>query len=297
MFAAITVGAEVKSITWPTHHAAPPAKIDQKKDKLLPLIRLGVTALPESTVMQMTFVGGSILGLPEDKAKSLHKLLTDRYDAIEKDKIFSKTPSQLSHCYAANKNKTGLASVYLPDNPSPNTNVIVFLHGYGGSFIYYQHYLATAFPDHIIICPAYGISSASISGTYLKECYDATSKELGFKLKKPVLIGLSAGGFGGFREYAKHTQSYLGYICMAAYPPNDTLDNLPRDGRIRVIAGGDEDYVKNQTLKKSEVHLNLKVKDYTSHIVADEDHFFMLSAEEETQKHLQQWIKELQNEK
>ena len=55
---AATESSEVKTISWETSHAAPVARLDERQKDLLPLIRLGVSALPEAAVMQMTFIGG-----------------------------------------------------------------------------------------------------------------------------------------------------------------------------------------------------------------------------------------------
>ena len=286
--------AEVEAIAWDTRHAAPVAKLEGKQKGLLPLIRLGVSALDESQVMQLTFLGGAALGLPTEKARSLHTLLAKRYRDIANDRIFSSASSALAYCYSAAKPDKGFASVYIPDSPAAKSNVILFLHGYGGSFTFYQHYLASAFPDHVIICPAYGISCGDVPSAYLQECMDAVSEKLGFQVKRPVLMGLSAGGFGGFREYAKRPRSYAGFVCLAAYPPQGVVSRSPRDGRIRLVAGGDEHFVKNNLLRRLELSLKRRTADYSSCLIPDQDHFFMLSAEKNTKKILQEWNSELQ---
>ncbi len=281
--------AEVRAISWETKHAAPCAVLDGEGEKLLPLVRFGVAAFPEQTVMQLTFVGGYMLGLPQDKAKSLQELFTGYYQRVGEDPVFSQVPSALGYCYAKERNSQGFATVYVPEQVKKSSRVICFLHGYGGSFSLYLHYLAEAFPEHVIICPAYGIGCSRISSEYLAECLRATSNELGHKLLPPVLIGLSAGGVGGFREYARRPQEYLGYICLAAYPPRDVLAKLPAGGRIRLIGGGEEGFVMNRTLQRSEIRMKRRVKDYESHIIPNQDHFFLLSAEEETRRYLKKW--------
>ncbi len=288
------MGGEMVTVSWETSHAAPPAQLDEKKKHLLPLIRFGVAALPEAKVMQLTFLGGTALGLSTEKAGDLHSLLSKRYREIEADKTFAAAPSALPYCYSATKPETGLASVFRPEIATAKTEVIVFLHGYGGSFAFYQHYLASAFPDRIIVFPAYGISCARIPGAYIQECLDATKKKLGFPLKKPVLMGLSAGGYGGFREYARKPDRYAGYICLAAYPPKEVVPRSPRAGRIRLLAGGNESFVKNNALGFAELSLKRRTPDYQSHLIPDEDHFFMLSSEEETKQLLKRWVEELQ---
>ena len=133
---ALVNSAEVKVIKWPTQNASPPAQLDEKNQKLLPLVRLGVNALPESSVMQMTFIGGAAVGLPKDKAKELQKLVSRKYQQISEDSVFSKVPSALPYCFSATKPNQGMATVYIPNKVTPKTNVILFLHGYGGGFTF-----------------------------------------------------------------------------------------------------------------------------------------------------------------
>jgi len=284
---------EVEIVEWKTEHASVPAELPDKKKHLLPLIRLGVAAVSEAKVMRLTFVGGNVLGLSTEKSKELHRLLAKRYREISADEIFADVPSSLAYCYSAEKPDSGRATVYVPDEVTAETKVILFLHGYGGSFLFYQHFLAEVFPDHLIVCPAYGISCAKIPRTYIEECLAATAEKIGVELKAPVLIGLSAGGFGGFREYTRRPEAYTGFICMAAYPPAKIVPRSPIDGRIRLVAGGDESFVKNRVLQRAELKLKRRTVDYESRLIAGEGHFFMLSAEEETKAALQSWDDEL----
>jgi pimeloyl-ACP methyl ester carboxylesterase len=262
--------------------------------RVLPLIRFGIATVPEPEVMKLTFLGGSMLGLPTDKAAVLHNQLSSRYVQIAEDKTFASAPSALGYCFSATKPASGFGTVYVPETPTADSKVILFLHGYGGSFIYYLHYLAGEFPDHIIICPAFGVSCGNVSSEYLQECLDAVSQEIKVPLAMPTLIGLSAGGFGGFREYTRRPNSYLGYICLAAYPPPDIIADSPTEGRIRLIAGGTEGFVRSGVLRRSEQMLMRRTPDYASHQIPHHDHFFLLTAEDETKKHLQNWVNELE---
>ena len=229
--------AEVNTVSWNTEHASPPAKLDDKNQSLLSWIRLGVSSLPESQVMKFSMLGGQSLGLKQADAAKLNRLLAVRYRKIREDEVFSETPSVLPYCFSEKRPEKGRASVYVPDKLDKNTKVILFIHGYGGSFIFYQHYLVGLFPDHLIICPAYGISGAFISSTYLEECRNAVSKQLNMEIDKPVLMGLSAGGFGGFREYIRRPKAYYGFICIAAYPPATSLI-CPSLGTLLMTSAG-----------------------------------------------------------
>lgn len=293
-FPATAPAADLIPLHWKTSHASPPAQLSEQQKNLLPLIRLGIATLPEATVMQMTYLGGTALGLPPEDAQTLQSLLSARYETIANDPLFADATSALPYCYSVKKPEQGFASVYVPESANSESNVILFLHGYGGSFLFYQHYLAETFPDYIIICPAYGISCGNIPSEYLQESLDATSKELEFPIKTPVLIGLSAGGFGGFREYTERPTAYVGYICLAAYPPKDTLASIPRDGHIRLLAGGDEVFVKDNTLARAELAIKRRVADYSSQLIPGHDHFFLLTAEEKTKKIICGWVEEFQ---
>ena len=287
------LAVETAIVTWPTKSASPPVVFPQEQSQLLPLVRFGVAAFPEAMVMQMTFVGASALGLSDASAAKLHQLVTAKYDTISRDPVFSKLPSALPYCYAPKQPETGQALIVIPERLTEDTTTIVFLHGSGGSFTFYAHFLANAFPDCLVVCPAYGETCGNIPTRYLEECRDAVAKRTGLRPRMaPILIGLSGGGFGGFREYCRNSRTYSGYICIAAYPPSSTLGSLPQRGHIRLIAGGAEPYVVDGTLGRGEVLLRRRVGDYDSHLVAGEDHFFLLSKEEETQAFLQKWVSE-----
>ena len=292
--AAQAPGAEVRVVRWRTDHASPPAKLDGPGKGIVSLIRSGVAMVPEPMVMQMTFFGGSALGLPREQARKLHDELSERYKLIAADPVFGSAPSALAYCWSERKPERGYATVYGPDKIAKDTPAIVFLHGYGGSMMFYAHYLASEFPDHIIVCPAYGISPSHIPAAYLGECLSAASKELKIEIGRPVLIGLSAGGFGAFRAYARQPGVYAGLICVAAYPPKDVLARSPPSGRIRLVAGGKEGFVLNGELQRSEAVLRKRTPDYSSTLIANEDHLFLLTSEKATKNVLRRWVGELE---
>lgn len=67
-----------------------------------------------------------------------------------------------------------------------------------------------------------------------------------------------------------------------------------RSGRIRLVAGGDEPFVKNGALQRAEHSLTRRTADYISLLIPDQDHFFMLGAENATIEILKKWNAELQ---
>jgi pimeloyl-ACP methyl ester carboxylesterase len=156
---------------------------------------------------------------------------------------------------------------------------MVFLHGYGGSFLWYQHYLARHFPKHLIICPAWGISPSKISPAYLSEGLKAVETRLDFRMRAPWLLGLSAGGFGVLRIASAMPTAFAGVICMAAYP----VARPPARPTHYFIAGGEEPFVRSGHF--SEVTIGSQAC-----LVKGAGHFFMLTHEQETVSKLKSWM-------
>ena len=287
--------AELLTAIWKTQHASPPAQLKADQAVLLPLIQLGVATVPEPAIMQLTFIGGSALGLTPEHAEQLHDQLSALYLKINEDDLYGAAPSALPYCYSNRKPDQGFATIYAPNKTDKNTPVILFLHGYGGSFTFYSYYFQQSFPNHLIICPAFGISMANVNSEYLSECMDAVSKKLKHPLHTPTLIGLSAGGRGGAREYARQPHRYLGYIGMAAYVPKDVINVMPQNGRIRFVAGKQETFVTNNVFQRHAIALKKRCPDFQAKLIPEANHFFMLTAEDPTRKLLKQWVDELEN--
>lgn len=271
--------AEVLQITWPTQHASPPATVSGQAAQLMPAFRVALQNLPEGMIVSLALSQPAILGLSADEAKTLQPLVAERYKAMAGDAVYRAAPSALSYCFSPVKTDHGLASVHVPDGYGSQTPVIVFLHGYGGSFLWYQHYLAQHFPKHLIICPAYGIAASAIPASYVTECLAAVEKQLGRLSGKPWLLGLSAGGFGACRVFIDLPGRFAGLICIAAYPLSR------QDGKTNsyFLAGGDEVFVKNGQFKRL-------VGNAKSHLIPGAGHFFLLTHEQESVAKLNEWL-------
>lgn len=245
---------------------------------------------PRQPFVRLALSQPSILGLSEREAETLRPLTEERYRLIANSKIYANAISALPYCYAANQSTQGLANVYVPEQADATTPVIVFLHGYGGSFLWYQHLLSEFFPDHIIICPAYGISSAAIPADYVRNAIRATSDRLGFAIKSPALMGLSAGGVGACRVYAREPKCFSQLICLAAYPPDDTIARFPRIGSIRFLAGGEEFFVRSSDLQRRIQKIKRSSPRAELALIPDADHYFLLTHKAETLAILQRWV-------
>lgn len=283
-------GAEVVRLEWKTKCGATPPILDQRAATLLPAFRLGLATLNESAVVQISLSQSGLLGLSEAQSAVLRPLVTERYRLIAESPAFSQATSLLADCYQEAKAVRGTASLYVPDKVSAASPVIVFLHGYGGSFLWYQHWFAEVFPDSIILCPAYGISPATIPGEYVREAVAAASKHLGFSLQPASLIGLSAGGFGACRLYAADPRGFSRLICMAGFPPEETIGRFKKDTPVYFIAGASEFFVLSGQLGRGVRSIQRNVPSAEMQAVPDGDHFFMLTHPEATRKILKRWL-------
>lgn len=272
--------AEVFQATWPTQHGSPPPVVSGQAAQFMPAFRTALKNLPEGMIVSLALTQPALLGLTPEHSQTLQPLIAARYLAVSKSETYRNAPSALGYCYSPFKSENGLANVHVPDGYSPDSPVIVFLHGYGGSFLWYQHFLAEHFPNYLIICPAYGITPSAMPAAYLTECLAAVEKRLGQPLKvKPWLLGLSAGGFGACRVFADLPGRFAGLICIAAYP----LSRQDGKANTHFIAGGDEVFVKNGQFQR----LVGKAK---SHLIPGAGHFFLLTHEPESVAKLREWL-------
>lgn len=277
-------------VTWKTAHAAAPPQFTRPTADFLPAFRLALTALPESAIVALALSQPTLLGLTNAQATTMRPLVAERYALIAKSPVYSSVTSALPYCFAEQRPQEGLALVHVPAGADSRTPVLVFLHGYGGSFLWYQHLLAEHFPKCVIICPAYGINTSTIFSEYVQECVQAVGARLGRPVIKPVLIGLSAGGTGACDIYTRHPERFDRLICMAAYPPEDLLLKFPRDAKAAFIAGGAEYFVKSGDFSRRIAKIRQFAADTQEFIVPQADHFFLLSHTALTMAKLREWL-------
>lgn len=281
---------EVLRITWPTKHASPPVVLSGPASDFLPAFRVGLSLLPESNVVSLALSQPAFLGLSQQDATNLQSLFEERYQSIQNDPEFRGVASALPYCYSERTPTQGLALVYRPQKLDTNTPCLIFLHGYGGSFLWSQQLLAEAFPNHLIICPAYGISSALMPPSYLSECLDAVEQKLGSKIYRPTLVGLSAGGFGAVRIFTQSPDRFSRLIVLAAYPPEETLAHFDKSMSVYFLVGARESYVQSGFFGRSIQSIRSRVARLEVRAVPDANHFFLLAQKQETLKILHSWL-------
>lgn len=279
LLAASGLRGETFDVAWPTRHAAPPPALSPEQARWLPAFRASLEWLPEPAVVVAALGQPEVLGLPKDAGERLVPLVTASHEAMLKDPEFAGARSHLAYCYSAARPDSGLARVTTPaPDKIAGAPVIVFVHGQGGSFLWYQHWLKTVFPDHIVISPAWGVAPGVMPDAYLRESVAATGKRLGRAIARPTLIGLSAGGFGVLHAAAQNPGGYERVVVLAAFvPPAPVASAGWRGRRVRFVSGADEYFVADGTLSRSVERLLRVGADASAETISGAGHFFALT--------------------
>ena len=286
--AAPAADAEIHVITWPTRHAAGPPVLTASAQSSLPAFRAALELLPESLIVKMALSQPAALGLTDSSAARLQPLLAQEYKEIDADPVFTSAPSSLSYCFAADRPAKGRGTLFRPAGSSAETPVILFLHGHGGSFTWYQHYLAKLFPQCIILCPAYGIDPSNIGAEYVIEALKAAEQKLGHPLRDPFLTGLSAGAFGAARLFAADPRPFRALVLLAGYAPPDVLPHFAKARPVHLLAGAEEAFVKDKSWMECVRELNRRKVPVRWDLIDGADHFFLLTHPRESE----QWLRE-----
>jgi pimeloyl-ACP methyl ester carboxylesterase len=263
--------------------------LNAQQRQWLPVFHSALQLAPEETIVPLTLTQGSLLNLDANDAARLRNLFSNYYARVRVAEPFRGAPSALPYCFSDTKPASGLATIYVPVKVSPDTKELVFLHGYGGSLLAYVHYLATLFPDAIIICPAYGISPGNIPARYVAEARAVAAPWTRTLKGKPILIGLSAGGVGGCRVYTENSAVFERLVCLGSIPPSDAIQKFQRTAKVRFISGSAEPYVADGSFERALNALKLRSPNVRWKIIPNADHYFLLSHEEQTRKVLREF--------
>ncbi|MGV3663339.1 MAG: alpha/beta fold hydrolase [Prosthecobacter sp.] len=288
--ASITHADEVIQVSWKTAYAAPPPQFTRPASDYLPVFRLGLAALPESAIVALALSQPDLLGLTPQQAAEMRAPVAERYALIAKSTVYAAVPSALPYCFADKRPSQGLALVHVPAGADAQTPLMVFLHGYGGSFLWYQHLLAEHFPRHVIVCPVHGINTATIPAEYVQECVQAVGAKLGHPTVGPALVGLSAGGTGACDLFVRHPERFDRMVCLASYPPTDLLQKFPQVGKTLFMAGSEEFFVKSGDFMRRVRGVHQQAPGTEGFVVPGAGHFFLLTHVDVTMKRLRAFL-------
>jgi pimeloyl-ACP methyl ester carboxylesterase len=204
-------------------------------------------------------------------------VVADVYTRIYSDSDFASVSSALPYCFATRRHSQGHYFMYRPDKLPEDPACIVFLHGYGGNFMFYTWVLKEEFPDAIILVPSWSVSWAHGSSLYLRDMLKDAERRTGVSLERPWLMGISAGGYGGFSIYNRCSSHFRGYVCIASAPANAVAYALKPDLRILMLNGLDDAMAPIAVVRRQAGLVKKRGISFFRYRELDGNHFFLLS--------------------
>jgi len=276
----------IESISFPTSSPPPVYVIPAAQKSSEVLFRWGLQALPESVqVLGALSLGGGNLGLTAEQSASLTPLVQAAYEQMATDEDFALLPSALPYCFSTTRPKAGHAFVYKPSPLPAEPRILVFLHGYGGNFQFYLWVLKNEFPDAVIVAPSWGFSWYDGTTQYLEDLLAAPKVPKG----ETWLMGLSAGGRGGFRIYRDMPGRFAGYVCLANVPETPIAQTLRVDSRILMVNGTRDTLVPLKVAQAQFAVAKRRVPDIRM-VEVPGDHFFILGERKATFEAIRQFV-------
>lgn len=273
--------AELSSHFFPTKQEI--AKFTPPKNLQIPfkLFRYSLDKVPESQVIISTlnFANGTTKVSPE-KAKRLSKSFYQTYQEIEQDPEFKTISSTLAYSYSQKPFKRGHYYLYQPAKVDAETPTIIFLHGFGGNFLFYLKIMKEEFPNHRIIFPTYSYSWFKGNTAYLAEVLRDVEKRTKVKVRSPWLFALSAGGPAAVKIYNKNPKYFKALIMITSFFRTTKVEELRKDLKIFMLCGRKDERIKFTSLEK-------KIKQFQKSLpqlkydTINSDHFLMLTDQEE----------------
>ncbi len=241
------------------------------------LFRRGLASLPEGTLLTSALtMGWHELGLDQQQSLTLAPLVSDVYKKIYADPAFSKLPSALSYGFSTVQPEYGHYFMCRPETLPDDPLVIVFLHGFGGNFQFYLWSLHEAFPDAILLTPSWGMSWQNGSLQYLQDMLTDVQRRLKMDVEVPWLMGISAGGRGGFRIYNEAPDAFQGFVCIANAPESKVVGNLRPNLQVLMLNGSEDEMVPVNIARQYAQVVKSKVSNFQYSEIPG-SHFFMLS--------------------
>lgn len=237
--------------------------------------------LPESIlVTSVLFLVNSKDGVQQNKKAKLNEIFQKNYLDILKDKQMAGISSALPYCLSDKKPDYGHYFLYLPGKIESSTPGIVFLHGYGGNFLFYIYVLKNAFRNSIIVVPSWGSSWAHGNYKYLEQVYADIKKKFKIRIRKPVLMAISAGGGAAFKYYNEDPYRFKSLTSFATCPYRETIDKMKPGLSIIMLCGKYDRRFPWRGIRGRVEAVKGKVNDFKLKLIPG-DHFFFLSSQKE----------------
>ncbi|WP_269540224.1 alpha/beta fold hydrolase [Cerasicoccus fimbriatus] len=280
--AGVAMAGKVESHYFPTQEALPVFEPPPSMAREYALFQKTLPFLSEGlVVLSVISFGSQETNVSPQQQQALMAGFNDVYLRIAQDEVMRGVPHSLGYSYQSVTPTQGHYYAYFPDEVTPDTRSIVFLHGFGGNFLYYTWLLKEEFPDAIILLPTYTYSWFDGSLDYLREVEaDFVERYPDVKLNKPWLFALSAGGPAGFRIYNAAPEDFAGFVCLASAPLGLRADDFRSDLNIYMLNGATDDRIDIKDVRKMVGQFQKRIPSLQYEEVPG-DHFFMLTNRED----------------
>jgi len=272
----------VKSLRFATENPPPATALPPQLQAQGAFFHIGLRSLPERTLVANGLRLGPQFGLEPKQIAGLGPLLDQCYADMQSDPAFRGLPSALPYGFSPAAPTNGHYFVSTPAQLPEEPMCIVFLHGWGGNFQFYIWSLRQQFPNAVILVPSWGISWVGGSPEYIAEMLEHARKRLKRPLAKPWLIGISAGGRGGFSIYDKMSDKFGAFICIANAPTSPDAKKLRPDLRILMVNGTEDTLVPEAVAARQARLAHRRVRLFRYHKIEKGTHFFLLERPKET---------------
>ena len=288
---ASNTAGRIESCSFATRALPPAFKVSKSFADGYKLFQASAGVLPEGIIVKgVVAMGQPQIGLTAKETQGLYANLDRVYAAISADLLFREVHSVLPYCLAETPPAKGHYFAYYPQKIGDDTQVIVFLHGFGGNFLFYIYLLKEEFPKAVILVPSFGASWHDGTMRYLDDMYKDVKRRHSLDLRKPYLMAISAGGPAGFWIYNQHPDRFSCLVSLASAPSPGVVPVLKEDLRILMINGRDDSGHRISKVQSTADKIAARLSHFQFHIV-EGDHFFLLSKREETFKTIRAFLR------
>ena len=255
------------------------------------LFQAGGALLPEQvTVKSVVLMGRSETGRPKDFTRAWTKC-TAAFRQTRSSRTLAL--SCRTACPTSGRAR-GHYFAYYPEKVTDQTPAIVFLHGFGGNFLFYTYLLKEEFPKAVVLVPSWGASWGDGTMQYLDDMYKDVKRRKSFSVRKPCLMAISAGGPAGFRLYNAKPDRFACYVSLASAPALKIVPELKDNLKILMINGKQDSGFKVTYVESLASKMAERLPHFQLHVV-DGDHFFLLSKREETFRIIKKFVEKEAN--
>ncbi len=293
--AGVAQAGQVESRYFPTDEVLPLFEPPPSLEREYALFQKSLPFLSEGlVVLSVISFGAQETDVSPQQQQALMAGFNDVYLNIAHDEAMRRVPHSLAYSYQSVTPTQGHYYAYWPEHVTPDTPSIIFLHGFGGNFLYYTWLLKEEFPDAIILLPTYTYSWFDGSLDYLREAEaDFEARHPGVAIDDPWLIALSAGGPAGFRLYNAAPDDFAGFVCLASAPLGLRARDFKRDLNIYMLNGATDDRIDIDDVRQMAKQFQRQIPGLKYQELPG-DHFFMLTDRKETFERVRSYMELVQ---